>query len=317
VIGNPNGLSYKLAAPGHTVGTLTSDTPNAVVGEVGPAPTLVPVQVTARDLDTGHKISLDSDVADETAIGLPLGTSLVDVIAPVEAGQAATAIYDGPPANESGRMCVTVRVRESRLPLRFCNRYVGTGIPGDEGIAPPELAAGVTTDLASAFQLLEQVQFTSLHVTMVDAQIDAQRGLDEASIVSARAPRHARRGQTITVHLVVRVVRGKLETFSFPLTIPRHPRHRRLLVSLHGPRSRGAGGADDLLSALAGALGGPGVPPPPGSGPSSIAQLRHKFARIASYDGIDARFNGGATKPVYRNRSLLITGQAALPILVR
>jgi hypothetical protein len=38
VIGNPIGLSYKLAAPGHTVGTLTSDTPNAVVGEVGAAP---------------------------------------------------------------------------------------------------------------------------------------------------------------------------------------------------------------------------------------------------------------------------------------
>jgi hypothetical protein len=78
--------------------------------------------VTARDLDTGHVLSLESDVADETAIGLPLGTSLVDTVAPMEAGQAATAIYDGPPANESGQMCVTVRLRESRQPLGFCNR---------------------------------------------------------------------------------------------------------------------------------------------------------------------------------------------------
>ena len=39
-------------------------------------------------------------------------------------------------------MCVTVRVRESRLPLRFCNRYVGTGFPGDSGLLPPELAIG-------------------------------------------------------------------------------------------------------------------------------------------------------------------------------
>ena len=55
MIGNPTTrLSYKLAAPGHTVGTLTSDTPNAVIGEVGPAPTLVPVEVTAHDLDTGR-----------------------------------------------------------------------------------------------------------------------------------------------------------------------------------------------------------------------------------------------------------------------
>jgi hypothetical protein len=318
VIGNPLGLSYKFAAPGHTVGTLTSDTPNAVVGQVGPAPTLVPVRVTAHDLDTGHSISLDSDVADETAVGLPLGTSLVDVIAPVEAGQAATAIYDGPPANESGRMCVTVRLRESRLPLRFCNRYVGTGVPGDAGFAPPEVASGVTTDLTSAFQLLERVQFASLHVTKFDAQIEAQRGLQEASIVSARAPKHARRGQTITVDLRVHVFRGKLETLSFPLSIPRHPHHHRLLVSLHGPSaSEGGGGANQLLSALGSLLGGPPGPPLPGPTPSSIAQLRQKFAGIANYDGIDARFNGGRKKPVYRNRSLLITGKAALPIVVK
>ena len=315
VIGNPNGLSYKLAAPGHTVGTLTSDTPNAVVGEVGPAPTLVPVQATARDLDTGREISMESDVADETAIGLPLGTSLVDVIAPMEAGQAATAIYDGPPANESGQMCVTVRVRESRLPLRFCNRYVGTGFPGDSGLLPPELAIGVTNDLSSAFQLLERVQFASLHVTRVDAQIEARRGLAEASIVSARAPRHARRGHTITVHLVVRVFRGKLEKLSFPLTIPRNARHRRLVVSLHGP-SQGGVGADALLSALASELGGT-IGPPQGPGPSSIAQLRHNFAQIGTYDGIDAKFSGGKTKRVYRNRSLLITGKTALSIVVR
>jgi len=317
VIGNPIGLSYKLAAPGHTVGTLTSDTPNAVVGEVGPAPALVPVLVTARDLDTGHVLSLESDVADETAIGLPLGTSLVDTVAPMEAGQAATAIYDGPPANESGQMCVTVRLRESRQPLGFCNRYVGTGFPGDAGLLPPELATGVTSDVSSAFQLLERVRFASLHVTRVDAQIEAQRGLAEGSIVAAHAPRHAGRGHTISVRLVVRVFRGKLETLSFPLTIPRHPRHRRLVVSLHGPPPSGAGGADALLSALTSQLGGPTGPPLPGPGPSSIAQLRHKFAAIGSYDGIDAKFSGGSFKRVYRNRSLLITGKTALSILVR
>lgn len=289
----------------------------AGVGEVGASPTLVPVQATARDLDTGRELSLDSDVADETAIGLPLGTSLVDVIAPMEAGEAATAIYDGPPANESGQMWVTVRLRESRLPLRFCNRCVGTGFPGDNGLLPPELAAGVTTDLSSAFQLLERVRFASLHVTKVDAQIQARRGLAEAAIVSARAPRHARRGHTITVHLAVRVLRGKLENLSFPLTIPRHEHHRRLLVSLHGPSEGGAGGVDSLLSALAGALGGSIGPLLPGPAPSSIAQLRHKFAQIGTYDGIDAKFSRGKTKRVYRSPSLLITGKTALSILVK
>ena len=133
--------------------------------------------------------------------------------------------------------------------------------------------------------------------------------------MSARAPRHARRGHTITVHLVVRVFRGKLEKLSFPLTVPRNARHRRLVVSLHGP-SQGGVGADALLSALASELGGT-IGPPQGPGPSSIAQLRRNFAQIGTYDGIDAKFNGGKTKRVYRNRSLLITGKTALSILVR
>jgi hypothetical protein len=56
---------------------------------------------------------------------------------------------------------------------------------------------------------------------------------------------------------------------------------------------------------------------PARTGASSIPQLRHKFAQIGTYDGIDAKFNGGTTKRVYRNRSLLITGKTALSILVK
>ena len=148
-----------------------------MIGVVGAPPREVPVDVTARDLDTGRRLSLRSEVADETDIGLPSGSSLVDLISPLEAGEAATEIYDGPPAAESGRMCVEVWLRESRTPLRFCNRYVGIGAAGDMGEAPPELASGVTSDLTSAFGVLESEQFASLHVTRVSAQIQARRGL--------------------------------------------------------------------------------------------------------------------------------------------
>ena len=85
-------------------------------------------------------------------------------------------------------MCVEVALRESRTPLRFCNRYVGIGAAGDMGEIPPELASGVAGDLTSAFGVLESEQFASLHVTRVSAQIQARRGLQEASIVSARRP---------------------------------------------------------------------------------------------------------------------------------
>jgi hypothetical protein len=90
VVSNPDpSASYKLAFPGHALGTLTSDTPAAVIGELGPLPALIPVQVTAHDLDTGRVISEQTQVADETAVGLPLGSSLLDTMAPLAVGQAA------------------------------------------------------------------------------------------------------------------------------------------------------------------------------------------------------------------------------------
>ena len=38
-------------------------------------------------------------------------------------------------------MCLHVSLRESRRPLRFCNRYVGTGTAGDKGETPPNSRA--------------------------------------------------------------------------------------------------------------------------------------------------------------------------------
>jgi hypothetical protein len=111
VIDNPSAAadgSYKLAAPGHVEGTLTSDNPSDVIGVVGAPPASIPVDVQAHDLDTGHALALDSAVADETDLGNPIG-DLLDVVAPVAIAQAATQIYDGAPANESGSMCLRIR----------------------------------------------------------------------------------------------------------------------------------------------------------------------------------------------------------------
>jgi hypothetical protein len=321
VVSNPNvGLdtSYKLAAPGHTLGTLTSDTPNAVIGNVGSPPTLIPVRVTARDLDTGNTMSLLSGVADETDVGLPLGTSSLDMIAPLEVGQAATSIFDGPPASESGQMCFRIDLRESRLPLQFCNRYVGTGAPGDGSLAPPELALATTTDVSTALGLLDQVQFEALHVTRVLASVTAQRGLAQGTIVAAHAPLRVKAGRDVSARLVVRVFRGPLRTLSFRIRIP--PRaHGALTATIRGPSSQGQGGnAANSLAGLAAALStslGAGSSTS-GPGPPSIAALRKAFDGIASYDGLKVGFGRGRARPVYRDPSLLINGHATLAFLV-
>ena len=322
VVNNPDPTvapSYKLALPGHTLGIVSSDTPNAVIGQVGSPPPSVPVDVTAHDLDTGTTVALNSLVADETDVGLPLGASQVDSVAPLEVAQAATQIYDGPPAAESGRMCVRIYLRGSRVPLGFCNRYVGTGVPGDAGTMPPELANAASADVATAFSVLEQVDFTALHVRRVSADIDAQRGLAEASIVGARAPRHVHAGHVVRVRLRVRVFRGRLRTFTFPLRIPAHARGP-LSVTIHGPAApaQPSPGSQSLADALASALSSS---PSDGSTPSgltisSIPELRAIIAAIPPYDGLYANLPRHIKRPVYRNRALLITGRTALSFVV-
>ncbi len=318
VVNNPDPTiapSFKLAVPGHTLGTITSDTPNAVIGQLGAPPPTVPVDVTAHDLDSGQSLALDTQVADETDVGLPLGASLLDSIAPLEVAQAATQIYDGPPADESGRMCLRIYVRESRTPLGFCNRYVGAGVPGDGSIAPPELATAASTDVASAFTAFERVDFAALHVEHVVARVDAQRGLAEASILSARAPRHVRAGELVRVRLRVRVYRGPIRTMSFRVRVPRGARGAAVL-NIKGPPS--PVGAGSSTGGLAGALTsilslGASSGPPPSTKPiASLAELRQAIAGLANYDGLYAGFAGRGKRRVYRDPALLITGRTTL-----
>lgn len=314
VIDNPDPAiapSYKLASPGNPQGTLTSDTPNGVIGTVGTGPALIPVDVQATDLDTGRVLTLDTQVADETDIGNPVGGSLLDLVAPIAVGQAATEIYDGAPAAESGRMCVEISLRESAAPLQLCRRYVGIGTPGDAA-SLPELAGAASSDLTTALGILDSVQFASLHVTRLAVQIEAERGLAQARIVSAAAPRRARAGSIAPVRIVVRRYRGSLATILVRVRIPRHA-HGLLGVRIAGPASFGGGaGSAGLISQLAAALAGGGAPTPSGAGPASIAELRAQIAGIASYDGLSIRLGGRRAARLYRDPSLLILGSARL-----
>jgi hypothetical protein len=318
VIGNPDpgvAPSYKFASPGHVEGTLTADTPNAIVGTLGAPPPLIGVNVTATDLNTGHVLQLDTQTADETDIGFPTGTSLIDLVAPLAVAQTATQIYDGPPANESGRMCLSIALRESHAPLSFCNRYVGTGSPGTAN-GPPELATAASSDLSSALGLLDGVQFARLHVVSVTAHIDAQRGLVQGQLLTAQAPSHVKARQLVTIHAHVRLYRGALRTFSFKVRIPRGlPRF--VVAHLKGPDASSLSGAGGGLgSQLLGALTGSSSPSPSSQGPASIADLRHEFAAIGRYDGLQLEFPGRPPIRVYRNATLPILGSTTVTFTV-
>jgi hypothetical protein len=279
----------------------------------------VPIDVTARDLDTNHTVTEDTQVANETDVGYPLGAPMLDSIAPLAIGQAAIDVFNGPPANESGQMCFSLTLREHNTALKFCNRYVGTGAAGDGSEAgPPEVSNGVATDVANALGVLDSVQFATLHVTRVAATITAKRGLDAATILSASAPTNVRAGSTVKVHLRARIYRGAVRTFTFGLQIPRGATAGPQVVILRSAASTqlgsgGDGGLAALLSGLFGGGGGGGG----GGGPKSLAALKTRFAAVPGYDGLVARFGKSKAEHVYRNPKLVIVGSAHLDLIVK
>src|SRR3954452_17456919 len=87
VAGNPVGtgdaVSAKIAAPGHDLGTLTADGPNGVAGRLGALPPRTLVRMLVRDGDTQHQEGVTTQVADETGVDMPSGTSGLSLVAPM------------------------------------------------------------------------------------------------------------------------------------------------------------------------------------------------------------------------------------------
>jgi hypothetical protein len=285
-------VSYKLAAPGHDLGSLTSDTPNAVVGQLGTLPSTIPITVTARDLDTGHVQRSRTNVVDETDVGQPTGAPAIEMIAPLAVAQAAGNIFDGTPGRESGSICVRIALRESpKASPRFCERYV---ISGSLSAGSSSLATAMASDISGALGLVDGVSFRALHITKVVVSVRVERGLAQADLVDAAAPRVVRRGRGARVRLLVRVQQGPLLHRSFTMRIPRSLRPGLSLVTLQGtpidPSDGGSGGtSSSLVQAIANSLGGGGSI----LGPSikSIPELIDAVKATSRYDGVKATFS--------------------------
>lgn len=211
--------SYKLAAPGHSVGTLTNDALTGVVGTLGTPPGTVPLTVRVKDMDTGAFTEQRTNLVDETDLGDPNGQDALAGIASLAVAQGVTSAFDGAPAQETGVLCLTAHLRELPVPLRVCNRYVAQGALQED--VPIPLALTMGSDVTQALGAIGNARFRALHLTGLDASIQIQRGMALATIRSAAAGRRVvRPGQRVRVALRVRVLRGPLRTVRFAFKVP-------------------------------------------------------------------------------------------------
>jgi hypothetical protein len=340
VVNNPvasgEANTYKLAAPGHDLGTLTNDAPSAIAGRVGALPDRFPVRIAATDLDTKRLEVLSLEVADENGVGLPAGVSSLAQVGPVALAQAAYTILRGSPARQSGEMCVRIELRERpKPPLRFCNTYVGGGGPGSAG-------APAVADLTEAVGILDSYNVAVVHPAKMEITLGLRRGLSQSFLLSVRAPRVVRRGSTVRLRLRMRRVHGPRMTRTIKVRIPREiPRGTRDLALTGTPSdsgSGGAGGGEDLSQVLTLSLDDGTADE---AGPSSLAALVKKFAAVHRYDGVSISFpapgeatldqleeegsvppsgeRGGGLEQheAYRDRALRISGSARVRVRVR
>jgi hypothetical protein len=310
--------AYKLAAPGHDLGTLTNDAPDAVVGKLGALPDRFPMRITARDLDTGRILRRQVNMADENALGLPTGGSVLGQVGPVAIAQTAYSLLRGAPARQSGDLCVRVTVRERPKPLRFCNRYVG----GTAG-AP---AAPMVADFTEASSLIDAYNFGVLHITSVDVNLALRRDLRQAFLLRADAPPVVRRGRTMRVRVTAQRVRGERFTRTVRVRVPRSASRGEQELVLTGAAADGGGDfTEELADIFTVALDEHADAE---RGPATVNALARSVAGIAREDGITASFQDPGTASaegepsgtpetlVYRDARLRISGTLTIPVVV-
>ncbi|HMJ01583.1 MAG TPA: hypothetical protein VK506_01505, partial [Conexibacter sp.] len=243
-------------------------------------------------------------------LGDPDGQGALAALASLAVAQGVTTAFDGAPAQETGRLCLTASLRELRRPLRFCNRYVVQGTLQPD--LPIPLALTMGSDVTSALDRVASARFRALHLTRVEASAHIERGLRLATIRSARVtPTHVRPGQRVQVALRVRLLRGPLRTLRFKLRIPRD--------ASPGPRTLRFGGtpiedasllSSDALSLLLELFSGGS-----GGGAQTMRQVVRGYERTARYDGVRAKL-GPEIWRVYRDPQLRIDGGTRVDLVV-
>jgi hypothetical protein len=321
VISNPNagddtGSTYKLAAVGHDLGTISNDATAAVVGRSGATPPTIPVRIFSHDEDTGEQSVLGSRVVDETDAGTPTGGSALSFVAPLALAQGASAILRSAPGKLSGSVCIQITLRERKQPMRVCNRYVSAIAPSDPEAGANIVAAGGASDALSALTELDDYKPRPLHVTEFAARVRLRRGLRQAFLRRGVLPRRVRPGRRVRARVHLQVVRGPQITRTFRLRIPSGLRrgHRRLTFvgrDVDDPDS-------DLFGALVDTIiiGGDDEEDSSGrEGARNLRQLASRIHDVHRYDGVRLRA-GGIRARAFRAPDLRISGRASTTVRV-
>ena len=315
VIREPNaaltGGSYKYAAAGHDIGTVSNDAFSAVVGSVGALPRATTVRAIGIDHDTGVTKQLLTTVADEADVDNPTGFSALNTVAPLAIAQAAGSAMRSAPGRLTGRMCLRITFAERpNRPARFCNRYLSSAIV-DPFLGPAGNPIGFSAgmDASTAFTLIEAYQGRTPHVTSVHAEVELRRGERVAFLRGVRAPRRVKPGRMVTLRVRMQRLRGGTFTKRYRVRIPGGTRPGPRPLRLRGFEERQS--EEDLLEILFGVEGDEDG----GEAPTRLLDLIGGISALGRWDGVEMRV-AGRDRRAFRDDDLVITGNVRTTIRV-
>jgi hypothetical protein len=278
------------------VGTLTNDTLTGVAGQLGAAPVSYPLIVTARTPGSSTVTSVESQLADEHALGLQ---GQLGLLAPLSAATAISRHFDsnGPLTISA---CMRLDVAERRTPIRFCNAYF-------DGVS-------VLSDLIAAGSLVDRFDLAPLHIRAARVSMTAARGVTDDVLVGAHAPARARAGSRVRVRLVLRRRRGSVHSLTVRVPVPRNlkPGRRELVLVGSGRPPQDL----DVSLELALELATFGIEAGDEGEPHSVPELAEAVGALHRDVGVVARFRHRAPRLVLRSRDVRFDGQALVSLRV-
>jgi hypothetical protein len=303
--------TYKLAASGHDLGTVSSDGLNAVAGRTGGLPHTVPLQIIARDTDSGGIKTVNAQAADEAAVDLPSGGSWTSFVAPLSVAQAAAEVLGSLPSRLTGEMCVRITIAELPKPVRFCNRYVSTSSSqGEDGSSMSAVLTGSANDLSNALSAVDSYMGKPPRVTGVNVLLKLHRGADQAFLRSVSLPRSVRPGQRVRARVKLQRIRGDALTRTYTFRIPSETQAGRRRVRFVGADADQGSDAFTTIILSDDERNEGGDP-----GPETLAELAEQIRDTARYDGVTLRA-GRERSEAFRDDGFRISGQASTTVRV-
>ena len=193
-------ISTKVGSATRTCGTITADRSVGIAGELGGAPSMIPMGVTIRG-PQGRERRYSFEVARSRSLTPGLASATI-------VSSISEALFD-------------VGLATTRYDLTYWLNGGKRVLHRGNAIVAPAPLAGAGDDVSQTLFLLLVNRFEPVRLDSLHAEISVEEGLDQATVTSIRVdPTMAAPGESVQVELSIRPARQKPEIRRVTLRIP-------------------------------------------------------------------------------------------------